>query len=57
MKKTITTREYADLRGISIRGVNKAVATGNNMPGVIKIEKHGRFYLLVVELDETGELK
>lgn len=47
-QKKITAKEYAEKRGISLQAVTKAIRVKNNMPGVKKVEKFGRFYLLTL---------
>lgn len=50
MERKITPKEYADLRGKTLQGVTKAIRSGHCMPGVLKIDKYGRFYLLTVDI-------
>lgn len=53
-----TTTEYSKLRGgISLQAISQAIKLGWKMPGVVKIRKIGRFYLLLVQLDKNGKLK
>jgi hypothetical protein len=44
--KPITPSQYAAKRCITLRAVTKMIREKNNLPGVSKIEKFGRFYLL-----------
>lgn len=44
--KYATPSEYATERGISLQAVTKMIRTKNELPGIKKIEKVGRFYLL-----------
>ena len=58
----MTTREYADLRGISVQAVNKAIEKKHNMPGVMGHYKSGRNSILMVDksklkLNRTEKLK
>lgn len=49
MTVPMSTREYADLRGISVQAVNKAIENNHNLPGVISHSKSGRYRILVVD--------
>ena len=50
MKTTkITPSEYAEMRGITIQAVTKAIRKKHYLPGVEKVEKYGRFYLLTIK--------
>lgn len=45
----MSTREYADLRGISIQAVNKAIEKDHKLPGVVSHHKSGRYRILMVD--------
>jgi hypothetical protein len=45
----MSTREYADLRGISVQAVNKAIGNNHKMPGVVSHSKSGRHKILMVD--------
>ena len=47
--KTLTPKQYADLRGITPQAVIKAISKGKIPVGVKRIKKYSRFYLLVME--------
>lgn len=44
----ITPKEYAEKRGITLQAVTKAIREEKKLPGIKKIEKFGRFYLLTL---------
>lgn len=46
--KQITPKQYADQRGIRLQSVTKMIRSKGKLPGIAKIEKFGRFYLLTV---------
>lgn len=45
----MSTREYADLRGISVQAVNKAIENNHSLPGVVSHSKSGRYRILMVD--------
>lgn len=45
----MSTREYADLRDISVQAVNKAIENNHKLPGVISHSKSGRYRILMVD--------
>lgn len=49
MQVQMSTREYADIRGISVQAVNKAIEMGHNLPGVVEQKKSGRYRILTVD--------
>lgn len=53
-KKTeqLTPKQYATIRKISLSAVTDAIREGWQMPGVVKVAKFGRFYLLDVDRDQ-----
>jgi len=48
----LTPQQYADKRGITLSAVTDAIRKGWNMPGVDKVTKFGRFYVLDVDLNQ-----
>ena len=50
--RVMNTREYADLRGITVQAVSQAIKLGHKMPGVKSWHKDGRFYMLMVNVLE-----
>lgn len=48
----LTPRQYAELRKISLQAVTERIRYGLDMPGVTKVSKYGRFYLLDVDRDQ-----
>jgi hypothetical protein len=60
-KLQLTPKQYADIRGISLQSVTEAIRFRSEgkksfMPGVLKIDKFGRFYLLTVSVDDSGNI-
>lgn len=55
-KKTeqLTPKQYAELRSISLSAVTDAIREGWNMPGVKKVSKFGRFYVLDVDRNQIN---
>jgi hypothetical protein len=53
----LTPTQYAELRGISLSAVTDAIRQGWEMPGVIKVNKFGRFYLLDVDRNQLKRTK
>jgi hypothetical protein len=49
MTVPMSTREYADLRGISVQAVNKAIENNHSLPGVVSHSKSGRYRILMVD--------
>jgi hypothetical protein len=45
----LTPKEYASKRRISLSAVTKAIRLKHRLPGIRKVEKYGRFYLLTVK--------
>jgi predicted transcriptional regulator len=45
----MSTREYADLRGITVQAVNKAIENSHKLPGVVSHSKSGRYRILMVD--------
>lgn len=45
----MSTREYADLRGITVQAVNKAIENNHKLPGVVSHSKSGRYRILMVD--------
>lgn len=43
----MTVKEYAKLRGITVQAVTKAIRDGRKLPGIVRVEKYGRYYLLI----------
>ena len=52
--KDLTPTQYAKLRDISLSAVTEAVRRGWQMPGVVKVKKFGRFYLLKVDTNKLN---
>jgi hypothetical protein len=48
MEKQLTTKQYADLRGISTGAVRKAIKLGHELKGVLRREKFGKSHLFYV---------
>lgn len=46
----MSTREYADLRGITVQAVNSAIQNKHKMAGVVSYSKSGRNWILIVDL-------
>lgn len=46
--ETITVKEYADLRGVTVSAVYNAIRAKFNLPGVINIKEYGKTKLLEV---------
>jgi hypothetical protein len=53
----LTPKQYAELRDISLQAVTERIREGLEMPGVIKVNKFGRFYLLNVDLNQIKSAK
>ena len=53
--RQLTPTEYKDLRGVSLQVVTRALKKGNlnskTLTGVKAFSRHGRFYLLTVDMD------
>lgn len=45
----LSTREYADKRGITMRAVTKAIVKGHKLPGVKSIKRLHQYYILVID--------
>lgn len=58
-KKTeqLTPKQYAELRSISLSAVTDAIRKGWTMPGVIRVNQFGRFYLLDVDRNQIKSEK
>lgn len=48
----LTPQQYADKRGISLSAVTERIREGLEMPGVVKVSKFSRFYLLDVDMNQ-----
>ncbi len=48
--KAMSTREYADLRGISIQAVSQAIKRKHNLPGVTEHYRSSRYYVVVCDM-------
>jgi hypothetical protein len=48
----LTPKQYAELRNISLQAVTERIRDGKEMPGVTKVAKYGRFYLLDVDVNQ-----
>lgn len=53
-QKVITPKDYAKERGISLQAVTKSIRTKAALPGISKISKYGRFYLLTVKNEKDA---
>jgi hypothetical protein len=53
----MSTREYADLRGITIQAVNKAIDNNHSLPGVVSHSKSGRYRILMVDKKKAKKKK
>jgi hypothetical protein len=53
----LTPSQYAELRNISLQAVTERIRDGKEMPGVIKVNKFGRFYLLDVDRNQLNATK
>jgi hypothetical protein len=57
VKKQVSPTEYASLRSKTegrqwtLNAITRALREGRQLPGVIEIQKHSRFYLLTVKVD------
>lgn len=57
VKKQVSPTEYALLRSKlegrqwTLNAITRALREGRQLPGVIDIQKHSRFYLLTVKVD------
>lgn len=50
--KIMTTAEYKEARGnISVQAICQAARKNYNLPGVMRFEKKGKFYLFHVNLE------
>jgi len=47
--ETITIKEYADLRGITVAAVYNAIRAKFNLPGVLNVKVYGKSKLLEVD--------
>jgi hypothetical protein len=45
----ITPSEYAQMQGVTLSAVTKALREGRKLENVLKVEKFGRFYLLTIK--------
>lgn len=43
----MTVKEYAKSRGVTVQAVTKAIRENRKLPGIIRVEKYGRYYLLI----------
>lgn len=48
MEKKITVKEYAELRGITVQAVRKAIRMKHNMPGVQNVDNFGKAHVIRV---------
>lgn len=55
MKVPMSTREYADLRGITVQAVNKAIENKHALPGVVSHYKSGRYRILMVDKNKINK--
>lgn len=55
-KIKITPIDYSTRTGKPISTVTRAIREKRALPGVLKVEKYGRFYLLIINVNEKGEL-
>jgi hypothetical protein len=46
--KEITPIQYAEATGQTLQNVTKHLRNANPLPGVIKVKKYSRFYILIV---------
>jgi len=51
--KIVNTEEYAKIRGITQQAVRKAIVNKHKLPGVLKIDKAGKYYLLTITSDNA----
>lgn len=51
----MSTREYADLRGITVQAVNKAIENKHALPGVVSHYKSGRYRILMVDKNKINK--
>ena len=51
----LTPQQYADKRGITLSAVTERIREELEMPGVIKVTKFGRFYVLDVDIDQLNK--
>jgi hypothetical protein len=49
----MNTEEYAKLRGISQQAVRQAISNQYRLPGVRKIIKTGKYWILKVDVNAT----
>lgn len=47
--KKMSTTQYAELRGMSVGAVCKAIRKGHRTPGVVHYEMYGGTYILTVD--------
>lgn len=57
MKKILTISEYAKLRGVTTQAIINMINRKKEMPGVLKIEKICRMYLLHVNREKIEKSK
>ena len=50
--ETITVKEYADLRGVTVAAVYNAIRAKYDTPGLINVKTYGRSKLLEVNRSE-----
>jgi hypothetical protein len=51
----LTPQQYADKRGITLSAVTLRIREQLEMPGVVKVNKFGRFYILDVDIDQLNK--
>lgn len=56
MRKQLTPKEYADLRGLSTQCVIKRLQRDKPLPGVVNVKRFSRFYVLEADVDKDGKL-
>ena len=54
---SLTTQQYADLRGITPGAVRKAIRLKHSLPGVLFTKRFGKAHILFVEKANKKSLK
>lgn len=53
-QKRLTVTEYAAIRGVTTQAIRKAIAEKWNMPGINKIEKFGKTWVLTYDKNKVS---